>query len=489
MEQENKQDSAKFNKRQKRKIKKVEIGKAKVVKKEQKNRIDDAKQIANKSKMTINSQYNSVSNRFVRVVQKINSWLDQIINSPSSSKLFALIIAVFFFVSLTGFGSSFTQSIASGDTLKDVPLNATYNDEVYEVRGLPETVDLTLTGDRSSISATRTTGNFEAYVDLTGLKEGKNFNVPIRYKGIVGDLRVDSNPTNVDVTIEKKVSQSFSLDHMYINTNQKDGVFILGTPVIDTSSVIVRASKETLNEISSVRAVIDSSVVNQVGEYTQQANIIAYDQQGLPLNVDIIPKDVRVTFKVTSPSKDVKMNIIPIGTPKDGFAISSLVANNETTKIYAAQEVLDTMESIDIFVDVDGLSKDDKIIASVPLPAGVSKTTVTNVGILVKFGPSVSETITVPLRYTNNSGYTVRTESQHADVVVTGTRERIDALKTQMAEQNASSSQTPPPISIFFDMAGLTPGRHDNVPLQVRANDATLRLELVRNTINITIGE
>lgn len=486
MEQDNQKDFKNEKKRQARKVKKQEHNQTKSQRKEQKSKIDEAKKLAAKSKKTIDSQYNSLSSRFVRLVQKINSWLDRIINSPTSSMLFALLISLVFFVSLTGFNSSFNRNIASGDTIKDVPLQAIYNSEVFEVQGLPETVDLTLVGDRSSISATRSSGAYEAYVDLTGLREGKNYNVPIRHKGIVGDLRVVSSPTTVDVTIERKVSQSFALDSTLINTNQKDGVYIVGTPVLDTSSVIVRASQATLNEISAVRAMIDVSSVNQVGDYTQQAQLVAFDQDGLPMNVDILPSEVTVDFNVSSPNKDVRLNIIPQGTPKEGYAISSLVANNESTTIYAPQEVLDTITEIDVFVDVEGLSSDDKIIATVPLPAGVSKTTVDRVGVLVTFGPAVTERIPVRMSYANNSGYRLEIiGSDLVDVVVTGTQERIDELKKQMAENDANNT----PLTVYFDLTGLTPGRHDNVPLNIRATDSALRYELVRNAISISISE
>ncbi len=60
------------------------------------------------------------------------------------------------------------------EILDDVPVTAIYNEESYVVEGLPETVDITLIGQRRHIFLAKQSPSQGVSVDLTGLKPGNH---------------------------------------------------------------------------------------------------------------------------------------------------------------------------------------------------------------------------------------------------------------------------------------------------------------------------
>ena len=121
-----------------------------------------------------------------------------------------------------------------------------------------------------------------------------------------------------------------------------ENIYSLGTPVFEYAKVNVRASKETLDSITFVKALID--VTNVTGEFTQKAKIVAYDKNGQPVNADIVPDEISVTVPVSSPNKVVPIEVEINGTLPDNLAIDSISMDQKSVTIYASESVLSKID-------------------------------------------------------------------------------------------------------------------------------------------------
>ena len=74
-----------------------------------------------------------------------------------------------------------------------------------------------------------------------------------------------------------------------------DATYDLGEPQFESDKVSVRASEDTLNNVSYVKALIDVTGVNS--DFEIDAPLAAYDKNGEKLDVDIIPSTMKAQGK------------------------------------------------------------------------------------------------------------------------------------------------------------------------------------------------
>ena len=104
--------------------------------------------------------------------------LDRIASKKSTLIIVSLILAFGVFVIVDQESNVMIDQYA--EVLYDEPVTAVYNEELYVVEGLPETVDITLIGQRRHIFLAKQAPSKGVTVDLTGLKPG-NHKVTLNY--------------------------------------------------------------------------------------------------------------------------------------------------------------------------------------------------------------------------------------------------------------------------------------------------------------------
>ena len=239
-------------------------------------------------------------------------WFDRILFNQRNGKVISLILAIILYVAINfNIGEVIFESpITSGVTIDNIPVTIISNQEVYEVSGIPTEVKAYVVGDLSDITLIRTQKAYSVVVDLSGLLEGTH-EVSLSAKDFSSRVEVALQPSTAVVTIQKKISQHFDLEYDYINTDKMSQEYVLSDPVFNDTEIIIRASQDTLDQIGIVKALIDASGVS--ADFTQTAPIVAYDQNGNRMNVDIMPASVNVSVGVTSPNKTVNISVLPQG--------------------------------------------------------------------------------------------------------------------------------------------------------------------------------
>lgn len=443
------------------------------------DKLELAKQIAEQSQRVVKT-YTAIESFVLRVLKFISVWFDKLLYNQKTSKLVSLILAVVLYTAINfNLGEAiFDNPVQSGFTIDAIPVTVVANSEVYEISGIPESVKAYVVGDLSDISLIRSQRAYSVVADLSGLLEGTH-QITLAPKDFSSRVDVALSQSMAVVTIRKKVSQRFTLAYDFVNLGKMNQEYVLGTPVMSDQEVIIRASEETLSKVGMVKVLIDATGVT--ADFTQEGTVVAYDQSGNRMNVDILPSTVTVNVGVTSPNKTVPVAVTPIGEIPNGLAIETVAYDFSTVTIYGRDTVLGSIDTVLVPIDATQLiNTTNNVVADIPLPSGVTKTSINVVNMQITLAPAVTKTLdNVIIEYANNvKGYRF-TLVDLTDVVTSiqlvGTQTNVDAIESTA-------------LYVYFDMKNVTLGEQE-VQLYVEGPSNLVKYTLVKPTIRIRVTE
>ena len=207
------------------------------------------------------------NNIFIKLFRPLVKIFDKILIRPVTKLILRLrdwANSVVLFVSLIlAFGSFIIidreRDVAMdqyAEIMYNQPVTAVYNDVQYVIEGLPETVDITLIGQKRHIFLAKQSPSKGVTVDLTGLKPGEH-KVKLKYSQGLKSLEYKLDPSEVTITIYEKVSASKSLTYDILHSDELDSKLYINKVTLDRSEVIVKGSQKSLDKVASVRALID----------------------------------------------------------------------------------------------------------------------------------------------------------------------------------------------------------------------------------------
>lgn len=388
--------------------------------------------------------------------------IDRIAGKKSTLIVVSLILAFGVFILIDRESSVMIDQYA--EVLYDQPVTAIYNEELYVVEGLPETVDITLVGQRRHIFLAKQSPSRGVTVDLTGLKPG-NHKVTLDYSQRLASLDYRLDPSEVTVTIYEKVSETRSLTVDILHQDDLDSKLYIDDVELDRTDVIIKGAEYKLEQVATVRALVDVAELSnpEAGEVTlKDVPLVAYDDEGQTVDVEIVPSTVDAKLTITSPSKEVPITVVPTGDLAFGKAISSIDTNISTVTVYGEQSAVDNLDELEVEVDVDGLDSDKEFNVTLNRPNGITELSETTVTVSVEVDNSVSREFTVDtIEFRNLSdGYSVQASSQEdtrVTVVVSGSADIVNNL-------DASS------ITAYVNLDGYGVGEHEVDVRVVRSN-------------------
>lgn len=429
-----------------------------------------ANRIAKQSKK-VASTYQHIEDAIVRLVRWFSAFIDKTLFNTKYTQFVALILALLIYgvVNYNSIANLYSQPLKQSRDLDGVSITAKYNVDTFELSGLPEKANITISGDGSSVTAAANSRGV-VVADLEGLTEGTH-EVRLTTEGYGDNVSVKIDPSTVLITLKKKTTQQFDLSYDFINQAQMDSIYSVGVPEFEYAKVNVRASKDTLDSIAFVKALID--VKGQTAEFTQEAKLVAYDSSGLPVNADIVPNTIMVKVPVTSPNKTVPIHIEVTGEVPDGGAISSIEMDQQTVTIYGPQSVLGQIDKVVVTLNASTITKDSTLLRPLTLPTGVNSSNINQITINVTIGEQVSRVIEdVKINYKNNVNNYKASQAENkttTSVTVYGTEENIAGI-------------TADDISVFVDMKDAIPGLNE-FPLQIeQANNGLVKYSLNEST-------
>ncbi|HIS38117.1 MAG TPA: hypothetical protein IAB45_01265 [Candidatus Onthousia faecavium] len=405
--------------------------------------------------------------------------IEKLLGKKQTLIVISLVLALAVFFIIDSEGTAMIDQYA--EILYNQPVTATYNEEAYVVEGLPDTVDITLVGQKRHIFLAKQYPSGGVTVDLTGLKPGQH-KVTLKYAQQLKSIDYRLDPSSVTVTIYDKVSQTKSLTYDILHQDNLDTKLSIDSVELDRSEVIVKGAEYKLEKVATVRALVDVDdfAKQEAGELTlDSVPLVAYDTNGKALDVEIVPKTVTAKVTISSPSKDVPIEIVPKGELAFGKAIRSLSTNVNTVTIYGSEDALDKIDSLEVEVDVTGLDADKDYTVTLKRPNGVTEISTKTITVKVAIDNSTTREFDNILIATENlgSGYSVMASSEEdsrVTVIVTGSESIINSIDPSI-------------IQAYVDLDGLGVGEHE-VEVKVRGDDVKLTYTPKTKTVKVRIA-
>lgn len=411
--------------------------------------------------------------------------IEKFINKKQTLIVLSLIFAFAVFVLVDQ--NSNTILNKSAEVLYNQPVTAEYNEEAYVIEGLPETVDITLIGRTSDLYLARQyTSSLSVSVDLRGLTPGSH-KVKLNYtQGLKAlksiDYKID--PSSANIVVYEKVSETRELDYDILHKDKLDNTLILDSVDLSRNDVIIKGASYKLKQVATVKALVDIDDINnpKVGTFTlKEIPLIAYDSDGKPVDVEIVPNSIDAQIKITSPSKEVPLQIIPKGDLAFGKSIKEFTPSISKVTIYGDESVINSIESIPVEIDVTNLSSSKTFNVNIDKPSGVRSISSKTVSIKVTLDDVITKEFTnmgisVENLNSNFKAYAINKEDREVTVVVKGSSNVVNNLDSKT-------------IKVTVDLSSYTtPGEYD-VDVKVTGDDLKLSYESKTKKVKIKIEE
>ena len=437
-------------------------------------------------------------------IKNIGKPLEIISKSKKGIIIISLILAVAVCYYIQGRSNSLLETNAK--VLYDQPVTANYNEEEYVVEGIPETVDITMIGNKANLYLANQLPTQNVVVDLSVLGVG-SYDVNLKYKQAITSVQYKLDPSTVRVTISPKKSRTMTVSEEVMNLTDLDSELAIksvqlyklktsdaeesGTKEnaddrITINEVIVKGKEDTINQVASVKALVDVNKLTdpQVGENllrgANEVPIVAYDSNGKKLDVELVPSTVRAVVNIESPSKEVPIVVVPKGIENIVFgkSIEKITQSSETVTLYGKQEALDNINNIEVEIDVTNLNGNKKYTETLKKPKNIRKLSVSTVSIDVALGDESQAKISgVRLSARNLSNeYVVQVSNDSVNeipVTLKGVKSNLDNIKSS-------------DIEAYVDLKDYQEGTHD-VKVKVVGSDNKVIYEPDISTVKVVI--
>ena len=407
--------------------------------------------------------------------------IEKFINKKQTLIVLSLIFAflVFFWVDK----NSDTLINKSAEILYNQPVIAEYNEEAYVIEGLPDKVDVTLIGRTSDLYlAKQYTSNLSISVDLRGLTPGSH-KVKLNYNKSQALSTIDYklDPSTANIVVYEKVSETRELDYDILHKDNLDSTLILSKVELNRNDVIIKGASYKLKQVATVKALVDVDKISNPssGDYTlTDIPLIAYDESGKPIDVEMVPNSVEASITISSPSKQVPIQVMPKGEVAFGKAIKELTPSVNKVTIYGDEEALSKITSIPVEIDVKGLSGNKTFNVNITKPNGVRAISNRTISVKVTLSDEITKEIEgIKVSAINlDSKYkaqAISKENSTISVVVKGSSEAVEALDIST-------------IKATIDLSGYTPGDYE-VEVNVSGDDLKLSYETKTKKVKIRI--
>lgn len=404
--------------------------------------------------------------------KRIENWL----SSANTLLFISLFLAIVVFIMIDQ--KILILSENSAEVLKSQPVHVIYNEESYVIEGLPSTVDVTLIGSKADLYFAKQSPAHDITVDLTGLKPGTH-KVNIKYDQVLPSIEYKINPSVATVIIYPKVSETRSLSVDILNQDSLESKYVIKNVNIDNDKVVIKGAEHVLKTVSTVKALVDvkNLVKQEVGTITlKDIPLKAYDAEGNPVDVEIVPEKMDAKVEIASPSKELPIKVIPTGDLSFGMAIASIDSSETKVIVYGDEDKLAKLKYVPVKIDVSGLKEDKTYKMEISKPVGIKSMSVNNITVSVVLGSvSNKEMNDVNIEYRNlNDGYTVQGMSAD-DIKVSVSLKGVKAVIDQIQ---------PDDISAYLDLSGYTEGEYE-VPVKVDGTD--VKVEYTSKTKKVKI--
>lgn len=414
-----------------------------------------------------------------------NSGIDKLLNRPNILLYTSLVLAVIVFLLIDSKVITLVENEA--EVITNIPVTVKYNEEAYVVEGIPETVDMILTGRKSDIYLAKQLGEHEVILDLTDYQASSTpYKVYLNYTKSIDALSYKLDPSYVSITISNKISELSVISYDLLNSDLLDEKLSVESVELSKSEAVVKGSRKALDKIATVKALVDlnNDKLTEAGTYNiDNVPIVAYDSNGAIItDVEIVPTSITATIKLNTHKATVPLSVTTTGSLVTGKAIASILINNNSTyslDIYGEQEEISDITSVPVTINVEGEGNNGTKSYNVTIskPNGVRSMSASSATIAVTFGDEKQKTLDLSHR-------DIKFENLSSGLAVTATSNTTIPIQIK-GVQSVIDEVTANNIYAYIDLAGYGVGEHE-VKVEIKSNDPKLSF-VVSSKINIKI--
>jgi len=393
--------------------------------------------------------------------------MDKLLQNNNVVKALAVLIAILLWLVVrldSNTPTTRTTTSEHRETISNVAVTPVFDQSSYAIKQIsPAEVTVELRWKDTSFRKP----NFSELgveANLNNLTEGTH-QVFLSATGINSNVDYSISPPTVQVTLEK--IQHKQLPVSIIPTGSPYDGYMAGQPIVKPTRVSVSVPESRLNLVSEVRAEV--SVEGAKENVVKQVKLTMYDKDGKVVDGEISPAVVDVEIPITSPFKQMPLQLKLKGEPAPGYAVEGITLEPETVTVYAPQDILNKMEFYDgLELDLSGLKETKTSTLTIPLQKGITKVIPEEIAATVKIVPSATKTFKgIPVAMTGQSrdySYTLSAGTSSISLTLEGAASVLDKLQPQ-------------DIPATIDLSSLGPGIHElpvivNLPLYMKRQGA-----------------
>jgi len=352
-----------------------------------------------------------------------------------------------------------TAAIEKTQTINNVKVEPKLQgNQIHIVSITPETVQVVVRGKDAALKKVNTT-QAHIEVDLSKVVGKGEYVLPLTDVGFPTTVDVlEIVPRQVKVVVEdlQKVELPVEID---VTGKTAEGLKT-GAAIVKPNRVHVTLPTSVMDDAVTVKGVV--SVEGAKETVKKQVKLKAYNKAGKELDFEITPAVVDVEVPVTSPFKQIPLQVTLKGQPAPGFAISKVTQTVEKVIVFGDQSVLDAIEFYEgPTLDITGLSETKEYTLDVPIKHKVTIVDPPKVTVRVEIVQAVSKTLdgVVITPVGQSDAFTTKVlapDNGTVSLTVEGAPERVANLKSV-------------DIQALVDVTNLAPNTYDlnvtyNVP-------------------------
>ncbi|MBG9980786.1 CdaR family protein [Facklamia lactis] len=313
-----------------------------------------------------------------------NKWAVRLI-----SLLFALVIYSFVtsenYARHAALNSQTATSVNSTETIEGIPLYlGEHPDDIY-VSDIQETVSVKLEGPRNILNQV-TRDSFIVQTEEVSEDDLGAATLSLEIEGLPNEVSYRINPSKVSVSVEQRevveMPVEYTIDELQVNSDYR-----VDSITVEPENVKLVGSKAAIDMIDFVGINISSEEL--VSEpFTKTYRLQILDKEGKLLDVNTDTMDIAAEVEIIQNSKEVPLEITAIGEDNSRASYSYSFANHEQVVLYGSQEVLKSIEAVEVVVDVSQLQKSSKVTGMLNLPSGISSANINQVEINIEMEPT-----------------------------------------------------------------------------------------------------
>lgn len=309
--------------------------------------------------------------------------MDKLLDNPWFLRLAALFLAVLLFYTVKADQDEERKNSTSEDmeVIHDVPVEVYYDDENLIVSGVPETVKMTIEGPSNIVQSTKLLKDYTLFVDLRSLPTGEH-EVRIDHENISDKLQVRIDPSNVNVTIEEKITKSFHVEPELNERLLAEGYFVSSMDV-DPSTIEITGAKSLIDSINYVKATVTAEADTKKS-FEQETKVRVLDRDLNKIDVQSSPELVNVKVEIEEHQKEVPIALKQVGKPGKGVTIESIEPETDRVTLTGANRVLDDIQELSVDVDVSKVKKSGTIDVELKKPGEVTSMSLSTLKVRVK---------------------------------------------------------------------------------------------------------